>query len=167
MPDAFADFLDSPSGPGFLRLREAMLATPGHDFASDALTGLSDLVDQGAYEAVPDKLAELMPDWLLSPRAHLLAAHAAQQDADADRAQFEQDFSQACLAGLLQSGDGSRSRPYRVTHVADEYDLLEALDKTSASQRRVGGEDGLFDLILCTDGSQLWFDIGAAATTAR
>ena len=98
--------------------------------------------------------------------AALQAALAAEQAGDAERGAFERDFAQACLRGILASGDGSRASPYRVTHVADEYDVLEAKGKDFAEQRQISGDDGVFDLITCGDGTQLWFDVTAGARAA-
>ncbi|MBT9457366.1 MAG: hypothetical protein IV097_12170 [Burkholderiaceae bacterium] len=167
MADAFSDFLATPSGETFLRLREDVLASPAYDFQSDELESLSELVEAGQFDAAADQFSALMPAWLLSPRAHLLAGRAAAQSGDADRAQLERDFAQACLRGLRQSGDGSAARPYRVSHVADEYDLLESLGRSFASQRQVSASEGVFDLITCTDGSELWFEIPIASAPPR
>ncbi len=166
MSDAFSGFLEAPTSASFLRLRNEIVAQPDYDFAADRLGELTALIDAGAFSAVPDKLTELMPGWLLSPRVHALAAYAAEKAGDPDRAQFERDFGLACLRALRDSGDGSRARPYPVTHVADEYDLLEALGKDVASQRQVSGDDGVFDLIVCKDGAELWFDVTVGATPA-
>jgi hypothetical protein len=166
MSDAFSDFLDAPTPASFLRLRAEIVAQPEYDFAADRLGELTALIETGAFGAVPDKLTELMPGWLLSPRVHAIAAYAAEQTGEPDRAQFERDFGLACLRGIRDSGDGSRARPYPVTHVADEYDLLDALGKEVASQRQVSGEDGVFDLLVCTDGSEVWFDVTVGARPA-
>lgn len=166
MSDTFSDFLAAPSAATFLTLREQLVALPDYEFASDRLEELADLVDAGQFAEVADKLSELMPEWLLSPRAHLFAARAAEALGDTDRAQFERDFAQACLRGLQQSGDGSRTSPHRVMHISDEYDLLLAQGKELASQRQVTAEDGVFDVITCQDGTELWFDITAGAVPA-
>ena len=159
MPDEFADFPADPSGEKFLRLRDLVVAAPDYDFYSTGLDELADLVEEGIHDAVPDKLSELMPGWLLSPRAHLLAEHAARQTGNAEAADRERYVARACLNGLFASGDGTRAQPYRVTHVADEYDLLDALGKEAKSQRQIAGDDGVFDRIACGDGSEVWFDI--------
>jgi len=167
MPDAFTGFLAAPSVTSFLRLRDEVLAQPEFEFASDRLEEVLELVEAGQFAAVADKVAELMPDWLLSPRLHLIAARAAEQLGDADRAQFEHDVARACLQGLRDSGVGSRASPYQVTHISDEYDLLTMLGKEFASQRQTSGTDGTFDVITCQDDSEVWFDITAGAVPPR
>lgn len=159
MPDALAEFLSAPSGNSFLRLRAEVMAQPDFDIGADDLDELEALVAAGDYHAVPDKMASMMPSWLLSPRAHLLCAHAARHQDDSDRFERERALAQACLIGLTDSGDGSSGSPFRVTHVDDEYDLLEFLGRRLVSHRLQTRDDGVFDLIKCDDGSELWFDV--------
>lgn len=162
MPDAFTEFLAAPSGESFLRLRAEVMAHDEYEFGSDELAELEALVAVEAHDAVPDKLASMMPAWLLSPRAHLLSAFSAQHRGDTDRAAAERAFAQACVLGLRASGDGSAARPFRVTHVDDEYDLLDILGRRVISHRQHAREDGVFDRLRCDDGSELWFDITGA-----
>lgn len=167
MADPFADFLDNPSGDTFLELRALVIAQPEYDFHSASLAELEDLVATGQFEAVPEKLPELMPNWLLSPRLHRLVSQAAEQRGDTETAQRELALAQACLKGLLESGDGSPMRPYRITQVADEYDLLESLGKELATQRIVpDAAFGPLDVLVCSDGRELCFDIGPGLTQA-
>ena len=65
----------------------------------------------------------------------------------------------------FQSGGGTQARPYLVTHIADEYDLLAVLGKEAASQRQVNSEGGAFDVITCSDASELWFDVTPGFTS--
>jgi hypothetical protein len=160
MPDELSDFLAKPSGETFLRLREVVIGSPDYEFHSDGADQVQGLFAAEDYEAVPDMLSELMPNWLLSPRVHRLVGLAAEQVGDTDLAQRETYMARACIRGLLESGDGSRERPFQVTHVADEYDLLEIQGKEMKQQRLVTDTAGSFDVIACTDGTELWFDIG-------
>ena len=158
MPDEFSEFLADPSGENFLRLRQVVLDTPGYDFYSDDVSELEELVNNGQYDEVPGKLPELMPGWLLSPRVHQLVGVSARKTGDAERVAAQEYLAKACLGGLLQSGDGSRARPYRVTHVADEYDVLDYLGQGTTDQRVVTGDDGAYDVFTRADGSEVWFD---------
>lgn len=165
MPDPFIAFLEKPAGETFSALRDAVIAAPEYDFYSNDLTELEALAARGDLDLVVERLPSAMPNWLLSPRAHQLFSRAAEQTGDADLAQRENYLMKACLRGLAESGDGTAQRPYLVTHVSDEYDLLAALNKEVAQQRQVSNERGLFDVILCTDGSELWFDVSSSLTT--
>jgi hypothetical protein len=163
MPDLFSDFLANPSATTFLPLREAVIAAPEYDFYSDTLQELEDLVGAGNHAAATGMLPELMPNWLLSPRVHQLVGQAAAQLGDKDMAQREVYLAKACLQGLMQSGDGSEGRPYRVTHIDDEYEILNHLGKEVAEQGQVSTATGLLDHFVCTDDSELWFDVSSSA----
>jgi hypothetical protein len=165
MADAFADFLDQPNEQNFLRLRDMVIASPEYNFYAEDLDELASLIENGDYDEARGRLPELMPNWLLSPRAHQLIGLAAAQAGDQDTAQRENIMAQACFVGLTQSGNGSQLRPFRVTHIADEYDLLEALGKETRSQRLVTTGNGSFDVFTCADGSELWFDISPSVQT--
>lgn len=166
MADAFTEFLERPGVDTFLALRDDVLAQPGHDFAADDLAAIEALADEGDFPGVLGDLPGLMPSWLLSPRAHRLAGLAALRTGDDERAGFEGGFANACLAGILGSGDGTHERPYRVTHVADEYDVLEARAKTFAAHRTAAGAGRVLDILDCTDGSRLHFDVTGLAAPA-
>jgi hypothetical protein len=104
---------------------------------------------------------ELMPNWLLSPRVHFLLSTAADKLGDADMARREQYLAKVCLRGLLASGNGSEELPYLITHLPDEYDVLDALGKEMTGQRLVRSGPGACDVIACADGTEVWFDITA------
>src|SRR5262249_5277926 len=100
---------------------------------------------------------------LLSPQVHQTAWLAAEKLGDADRAKVERCVTRACLRGLVRSGDGSPDRPFPVTHISDEYDLLDHLGKEFRGQRNVTTEAGGVDGFDCGDGSDLWFDVTLGA----
>src|SRR5262245_66303882 len=124
MADAFSVFLADPSGENFVRLREAVLNRPDFDFYSLDLERLADAAQRGAYADVVGLFPAMLPNWLLSPQAHRLVSYAAKQLGDTEMAARERALGRACLRGLLGSGDGTKARPYLVTHIADEYDVL-------------------------------------------
>ena len=158
MPDALSDFFETPNGATFVRMRDALLADPAYDFHSTDVDELTDLIASEDYAAVGEALPGLMPDWLLSPRAHQLAGLAAERAGNAEGARMERDVARACLKGLLESGDGSPERPFLVTHVADEYDLVRHLGKQPTGQREAVHEGRPCDVVATADGAELWFD---------
>ena len=56
------------------------------------------------------------------------------------------------------------ARSDSVTHIADEYDLLDDPGKDLADQQPTPGRAGFLDRITCTDGTELWFDLGPGTT---
>jgi hypothetical protein len=75
------------------------------------------------------------------------------------RAKREASLMAACLAGMKATGDGSRARPFVVTRISDEYDLIHSLGKTSSQQRLVFADGSHFDVHDLVDGTTIWFDI--------
>jgi hypothetical protein len=167
MADAFSDFLEDPTEVTFGRIREIVMSDPGYDFHADDVAALDEQSVAGDHAEVLAAVPGMMPGWLLSPRTHLLAAYSAEQTGDAEAARWENYVARACLRGLLRSGDGSRERPYLVTHVADEYDLLDQLGKEPGEVRQVVTENGALDVITCSDGSELWFDATPSLSAAE
>ena len=46
-----------------------------------------------------------------------------------------------------------------MTRISDEYDLLRRLRKASQRQGLLGKDNRRFDVLHCTDGSEVWFDV--------
>jgi hypothetical protein len=163
MADVFGDFLKKPDENNFRALRDCVIASPEYDFHATDLDELGEFVTGADYASATALSGTLMPNWLLSPRAHQLLGHAADHRGDLKMAGRENYMARACLHGLLASGDGTELKPYAVTHVPDEYDVLQALGKQPRSQRLVKNAGGSFDVFDCADGSEVWFDISAGA----
>ncbi|MEM7530044.1 MAG: DUF4919 domain-containing protein [Pseudomonadota bacterium] len=166
MADALSAFLDQPTGDAYLTLRTAVIAAPDFEPYSDGLARLEALVSEEQHDEVSEIVPELMPTWLLSPRVHLLLAHAAGERSEEARSTSERMFAEACIHGIRETGDGSKESPYRVIHAADEYDLVEFLGKEAQSQRRENDEGTALDVITCTDGSEIWFDVTESLAVA-
>ena len=161
MQRQFKAFVESPSRERFLAAREAVLrATPLAMQATD-LADLLRLLDEGAYQAVLDRIDLLPPSKALSPRVHFLAAEAAEALGDVEAGELERFLFVLCLQGLLATGDGSRAAPYVVCHPTDEYDILDAQGYEPAGQAFLAENGELFDVITCSDGREFWFDLTA------
>ena len=111
MADELSDFLTNPSGENFLQLRSLIAGSPAYLFVSDDDNRPAELVEAERYGEATDLFPDLMPNWLLSPRVHRLAAVAAEKLGDGDQAVRERYFSRACMRGLLLAGDGPRDLP--------------------------------------------------------
>ena len=72
---------------------------------------------------------------------------------------MEMMIGDACIEGILATGDGSEGNPYIVIRTSDEHDVIEHLEKQLKQQSLMPKDDKHFDRIECTDGSKYWFDI--------
>ena len=159
MQDDFELFLIEPTRANYERVREALLADAAFHVEPLDLLEAEALCAGGEFAAARERIEGLLYDWALSPRVHFLAAWAAAELADAQDAAVERFAGRACLAGLLATGDGSFACPYLVTYTTDEYDLLGMLGREARSTQLIDCDSGRFDVLHCTDGSELWFDV--------
>ena len=110
------------------------------------------------FKEAQSQLRKAMPGLLVSPQAHFYASLAAGKLGDAAAAARETSLGKKCLAALLQTGNGSPEKPYLVTFVSDEYDILHALTKRAKLQAVISKDGKSFDRIECEDGTELWFE---------
>ena len=154
-------FVDEPSRQTYLAVRDAVLAASPLRIAATDLAELERLLGVGEARQVLDRLDALPPSKVLSPRVHLLAAEAAEAVGDIGGGEVERFLFVLCLQGLLATGEGSAAEPYLVSHVTDEYDLLEALELEPAGQSLVEDSGRLCDVLTCSNGREVWFDLTA------
>lgn len=72
---------------------------------------------------------------------------------------MERAITTSCVHGILDTGDGTKAKPYVVSVTDDEYFILEVLKKKFESQALLRDGDRHLDLIKTTEGDELYFDI--------
>ncbi len=98
--------------------------------------------------------------WCLSPRVHFWAGVSAQEQGNHMRSGREKCWIQACLQGLMHTGQGTQEQPFLVTYLSDEYDLLRCLSAAPvAGQELLDAGARQCDVIHCRDGREYWFDV--------
>ncbi|MCH5372941.1 MAG: DUF4919 domain-containing protein, partial [Planctomycetes bacterium] len=156
MTDRFLEFIRNPSPASYLKLRRWFIATDAYDPYNDDLLDIAQMVHEGRYDEAASALDRSMPNLQLSPRAHQLAAVAAEHAGDTSRAHAERLAASACVEGIISTGDGTRQRPYLVTRTSDEYDILGALGKQLRLQTLHHVGDRHLDEIRTTDDRTFW-----------
>jgi len=167
MQNQIAAFVEQPGKRTFLAARDAVLAHSPLPLVAADLAELDRLLDQGEHQALLDRLDTLPPSKILSPRIHFLAAEAADALGHADDVELERSLFVLTLQGLLATGDGTPANPYIVCHPTDEYDVLAALDVEAAGQSLVECNGKLCDVLLCSDGREVWFETSVTKVQAR
>ena len=152
-------FVEQPSKQTFLAVRAAVLRATPLPIAATALAEVERLLDEGSATEVLDRIDALPPAKVLSPRVHLLAAEAADLLGDAERSELERFLFVLVLRGLLATGDGTPANPYAVSQATDGHDIAEALGLEPASQSLVDSNGSLCDVLVCSDGRELWLDL--------
>jgi hypothetical protein len=157
--DSFAAFVEQPTRDHFRRLQRRVLASPHYD-----AWGLqhSEMARCFQAEGFQDLLvhARLAPQiWKLSPRYHYLTGIAAHHVGDHETSRSCRRRMQAVLRGLVATGDGSPRKPFRVTFLTDEADLLRVVGGDLRCQQLVRTGRRCCDVLVCHDGSEVWCDV--------
>jgi len=158
----FQEFLKAPTRESYLRVHKALASCEAYRPYSLDLSQIGDLVREKKFKEAKALLGKAMPNLLLSPRAHLYGIQIARGLGDEAAVARERDAFRKCLKGILSTGDGTESKPYVVSRVSDEYDVLRALRKRKTRQGLMHRNGRSYDAVTCTDGSTVWFDVTAA-----
>jgi hypothetical protein len=159
MQRQLAAFVEQPSRSTYLAARDAVLAHSPLPLAATDFAQLDQLLDGEHYEELIDRLDLLPPAKVLSPRVHFLAAEAAEALGHEVDVELERSLFVLTLRGLFATGDGTPANPYLVCQTTDEHDVVAALGLEPAGQSLVQHGKRLCDVIVCSDGREIWFDV--------
>ena len=123
LPTALKAFFATPNAAQLETVRRLLVAEPAYNPYSDDLALLGKLVQAGKSDEAKALFPKSQPNLSLSPRAYQLEAEAETKSGDASSAATSLQFRDRCLAGILDSGDGSPSRPFRIARLSDEADV--------------------------------------------
>ena len=76
-----------------------------------------------------------------------------------NEAEGEKAMGRLIIKSILATGKGTKKKPYAVMRVEDERDVLAALRKQPGPQFLMMGNNRVLDLLQCSDGSEVYFDI--------
>ena len=159
--DLFQVFVEHPTDRLFQQLRWKTIGDVGYESNSTRFAELSLLCAEGCYNTVQDVVADMLPQWQLSPCLHYYTGIAALELGDVELATYHRRCFEVCLQALLQTGDGSLENPYVVTYVRDEYDILQALEVDVRCQQLLETGSRRLDVITSHDGCDICFDVTA------
>jgi len=117
------------------------------------------LDEAGDYELLLEVIQSLDEVFALSTRCNFLGAVAATELGKTAIVEHYKKRLQSCLRGVLATGNGSQRRPYQVTFLSDERDVLQSLGKTAVSQQRLETSSRVYDMLECSDDTVVYFDI--------
>lgn len=161
MQPQFAAFVRQPCKTTFLAVRERVLRRCPLPLTTADLSSLQRLLEERRYRELQERLATLPCSKVLSPRFHYLAAEAAAGLEQHEEVELERWLFVLTLRGLLATGDGTPTHPYLVCHASDAYDILAAQGLSAAGQCLLEHQGRVCDVIRCTDGREVWFDVTA------
>jgi hypothetical protein len=159
MQRQLAALVEQPSKATFLAARDAVLRESPNPVAAGQIAELDRLLEQEDYQSLINRLDALPSSKVLSPRVHFLAAEAADALGNLADTELERCLFVITLKGLLATGDGTKANPFIVCHTSDEQDILEALGRESSRQAVVENAGRVYDVLRCTDGREIWFEV--------
>ena len=157
--DSLTAFFENPTEHRFRRLQRRVMASADYDPLGVQSSDLPQLCEESCFEELLCQMQHSPANWRLGPRFHFLAGIAASELGDFELAHDCRESMQACLRGLLSTGEGTKRRPFRVTFLTDEYDLMRVLGGDVRNQQLVNAGSKRCDVITCHDGSEVWFEV--------
>jgi hypothetical protein len=157
--ETFLEYLKGPSTEGFQSLRQQVAASDPYAPYSNELDMLAANLCAGHPQAAIDLFWRSFPSLLLSPSAHMMLSKAYLDLKKENEAEGEKAMGRLILKSILTTGRGTKKRPYAVMRVEDERDVLSALKKQAGAQFLIMAGSRMLDLLQCSDGSEVYFDI--------
>jgi len=158
-----ADLVDSyvadPGPRSFEAVRRAVRSAPDHRPGLVPAEVLGPLQRADDHAGVVQAATALMPGAALSPSVHLALAHAYAELGRQAESRHEVAVARAAVRGMLGSGDGTRTAPWRVLRLSDEYDVLRALRARSVGQSLVAEGEAWLDRHETESGATYYFDV--------
>ena len=155
----YLEYLKGPSTEGFKSLRQQVAASDRYAPYSNELDMLVAALSAGNPQAVIDLFWRSFPNLLLSPLAHLMLSQAYLGLKKENEAEAEKAMGHLILKSILATGKGTKKKPYAVMRVEDERGVLSALKKQAGAQFLIMAGSRMLDLLQCSDGSEVYFDI--------
>ena len=155
----YLEFFKKPTTEGFQSLRQQVAASDRYAPYSNELDMLAAALGAGHPQAAIDLFWRSFPNLLLSPLAHLMLSQAYLGLKKENEAEGEKAMGHLILKSILATGKGTKKKPYAVMRVEDERDVLSALKKQAGAQFLIMAGSRMLDLLQCSDGSEVYFDI--------
>jgi hypothetical protein len=155
----FLEYLKKPTPEGFQGLRQQVAASDRYAPYSNELDMLVAALGAVHPQSAIDLFWRSFPNLLLSPLAHFILCQAYLDLKKENEAEGEKAMGRLILKSILATGKGTKKRPYAVMRVEDERDVLSVLKKQAGTQLLMKDKSRVFDLLQCSDGSEVYFDI--------
>ncbi len=166
MQNVWHTFFNEPNGRNYLRVRQRILKYRRKPQIEE-LSHIQALFEQGEYQLVRLEAARLLPRWGLSPRLYRLTGLAAWELKDLEAAELDKFLFDACLQGILATGEGTVSLPYWVIYPSDPDELLDRLGLKIKRRFLMRATCGPAERVDSEDGRSWWFTYQPAELRRR
>jgi hypothetical protein len=136
-----------------------VIAEPEFDASAKPIGQLEARLRLGHPHDVLDEVKRLDGFWRLCPRLHFVEARAWELLGDADRIARSVANMQNCLRGPLSTGEGAQDRPFLITFLTDERDVLRVIGEDFRCQRLLQRDRRVCDVVTSHAGQDIWFDV--------
>ena len=157
--ETFMEFIKKPSVEIFLAVRQKVAESDRYLPYSNELDVLAANLCAREPQSAIEYFWRTFPSLLLSPSAHLTLSRAYDSMGKEGEAAFEKALAFQLIKSILATGKGTKKKPYAVMRISDEWNVLSALRKQAGPQFLMMGKNRVFDLLQCSDGSEVYFDI--------
>jgi hypothetical protein len=157
--ETFLEYLKKPSVENFLAARQKVSESDRYAPYSNELDVLVANLCAGHPQSAIDLFWQSFPNLLLSPLAHMMLSQAYLNLKKENEAEGEKAMGRLILKSILATGKGTKKKPYAVMRVEDERNVLSALKRQAGAQFLMKDKSRVFDLLQCSDGSEVYFDI--------
>jgi hypothetical protein len=151
-------FQHDRSREAFSALREAVAQSPEFDPSSTELNTIVQMLEQGNVNESKDLFKTVVPNWLMTPHVHRMAAFIYSKGCQRSNAEREIFLSNLLQQGILASGNGTEAHPYLILHPEDTKDVLAHFKKSVTEETTVEQDGKQLVCVQCADGARLWFD---------
>lgn len=165
--ERFAQFLAEPSPQGYLDFYSYLVAHPLFDLVSVDYERAEQAFLGEQYEDAAKIIEASWPNFLLMPQAHFLLTGAYKRLGSIERAKRHSEIGKLIITSILATGDGTKQKPYLVTRLETEKDVLRELGKETSNRRRVTDGDRSFNVYTLPDESEIWFELTAVLKRLR
>jgi hypothetical protein len=157
--ETFLEYLKKPSVEIFLAVRQKVSESDRYLPYSNELDVLAANLCAEDPQAAIEYFWQTFPSLLLSPSAHMMLSKAYLDLKKENEAEGEKAMGRLILKSILATGKGTKKKPYAVMRISDEWNVLSALRKQAGPQFLMMGNNRVLDLLQCSDGSEVYFDI--------
>ena len=155
----FEAYLVCPSLQKYLVAVETLQGSSCYSPYSSELCEVNRLIESNNLDCAHQFLLKNSCNLILSPIFHMTMAFFFNRQRQVKKMKYSYLIATNCIKGILSSGDGTKEKPYLITRVSDEHDVLNYLGKTLTLQSLVKVEDKAYDRLQCVDKTVLWFEL--------
>jgi hypothetical protein len=159
MRDQIVAFLSEPSVETYTALRDAFVQLPEFRPEERPDGRVWQLLEEDRTDEAEVLAEAAKRPFLLSPATHVALGAVAKKRGDEYGARMEFDFANNLRWAMLQTGDGTRERPYMVNRVGDAYGILSWKEATPHSVSMIFHKGRPLDVISTPELGPVYFDV--------